>query len=202
MKQLRRIHLYLGCFITPLLAVYLFSGFYFILKPERQKDDGEAQTLLQKLWWMHTDQQWPRGVSETIDPLAEDQPKTVTTWEADTTFFKWLIYLTVIFALTTMAMGLLLAIRSAKDKKPAVGAVIAGIIIPVVFLIAGQKQVKKPNPFHPDNAGGGGSSGPGLAPPGSDIDPDASGLSPLPTGPLPGNNEDGPSLLPPGKKED
>ena len=202
MKVLRRIHLYLGCFITPLLVVYLCSGFYFILKPERQKDEGEAQTLIQKLGWMHTDQQWPRGVSETIDPLSEDQPKTVTTWEADTTLFKWLIYLTVIITLATMTLGLILAIRSAKDKKQVIGAVIAGILIPILFLAAGQKQVKKPNPFHPDNAGGGGSSGPGLPPPGSNIDPGGSGLSPLPTNPLPGNNVDGPSLLPPNKKEE
>jgi purine-cytosine permease-like protein len=199
-KQLRRIHLYLGCFITPLLAVYLFSGFYFILKPERQKDEGEAQSLMQKLWWMHTDQQWPRGVSETIDPLSENQPKTITTWEANTTLFKWLIYLVVIFALATMALGLVLAIRSAKDKNPAIGAVIAGILIPILLLAVGQKQVKKPNPFHPDNAGGS-SSGPGLAPPGSNIDPSDPGLSPLPGNPLPGNNEDGPSLLPPDKKK-
>ena len=136
MKLLRRIHLYLGCFITPLLAVYLFSGFYFILKPERQKDEGEAQTLIQKLWWVHTDQQWPRGVS-TLDPLAEDQPKTITTWEADITLFKWLVYMTVIIALATMILGLVLAIRSAKDKKAAMGVVIAGILIPIVFGVAG-----------------------------------------------------------------
>ena len=201
MKLLRRIHLYLGCFITPLLAVYLFSGFYFILKPERQKDEGEAQTLIQKLWWVHTDQQWPRGVS-TLDPLAEDQPKTITTWEADITLFKWLVYMTVIIALATMILGLILAIRSAKDKKAAMGVVIAGILIPIVFLAIGQKQVKKLNPFHPDNAGGNDSPGPGLPPPGSNIDPGAAGLSPLPTGPLPGNNETEPSLLPPEKKED
>jgi hypothetical protein len=199
-KQLRRIHLYLGCFITPLLAMYLVSGFYFILNPARQKDEGEAQSLTQKLWWVHTDQHWARGVSE-IDPMAENQPKTVNDWEYDTTFFKWLVYLVVIFSLVTMIMGLVLAIRSAKDKKPAVGAVIAGIIIPAVFLIAGQKNVQKPNPFHPDNAGGG-PSGQGLAPPGSNIDPDATGISPLPTGPLPGNNDEGPALFPPGKKEE
>ncbi|MDG2214883.1 MAG: hypothetical protein P8M70_13710 [Verrucomicrobiota bacterium] len=201
MKQLRRIHLYLGCFITPLLAAYLFSGFYFILKPERQKDEAEAQSLMQKLWWMHTDQQWPRGVSETIDPLAEDQPRNITTWEADITLFKWLVYLTVIFSLATMIMGLLLAVRSSKDKKPAIAAVIAGILAPILLLTAGQNQVLKPNPFHPDNAGGG-SSEPELAPPGSNIDPGGPSLSPLPGNSLPGNNEDGPSLLPPGKKEE
>ena len=156
---------------------------------------------MQKLWWMHTDQQWPRGVSETIDPLAEDQPRNITTWEADITLFKWLVYLTVIFSLATMVIGLLLAVRSSKEKKPAIAAVIAGILAPILLLTAGQNQVQKPNPFHPDNAGGG-SSEPELAPPGSNIDPGNPGLSPLPGNPLPGNTEDGPSLLPPGKKEE
>ena len=151
MKYLRRIHLYLGCFITPLLVMYLVSGFYFILNPERQKDEGEAQSLMQKLWWMHTDQQWPRGVSEEIDPLAEDQPKTITTWEADTKLFKGLVYLMVVIAVASIIIGLILAFRSAKDKKPAIGVILAGILIPFLFLITGQKQVQVPNPFHPGN---------------------------------------------------
>ena len=180
--------------------MYLFSGFYFILNPERQKDEGEAQNLMQKLWWVHTDQQMPRGV-DTLDPLAENQPKNINTWEANTTLFKWLIYLVVIFSLATMILGLVLAIRSAKDKTPAIGAVIAGILIPILFLMAGQKQVKKPNPFHPENVGGTDSSVPGLPPPGSNINPGNSDLSPLPTNPLPGSSNEEPSLLPPGKKE-
>ncbi|MFL2903829.1 MAG: hypothetical protein ACJZ8W_02300 [Limisphaerales bacterium] len=194
MKYLRRIHLYLGCFITPLLAVYLVSGFYFILNPERQKDEGEAQSLFQKLWWMHTDQQWPRGVSEEIDPLAEDQPKTITTWEADTKLFKGLVYLMVIVAVISIVIGLILAFRSTKDKKPAIGVVIAGIIIPILFLVTGQKPVERPNPFHPDNV----DLGPdlGLPPPGSEIGPGGPGLSPLPPG-----TDDSPSLLPPGNPE-
>ena len=180
MKYLRRIHLYLGCFITPLLVMYLVSGFYFILNPERQKDEGEAQSLMQKLWWMHTDQQWPRGVSEEIDPLAEDQPQTITTWEADTKLFKGLVYLMVVIAVASIIIGLILAFRSAKDKKPAIAVVLAGILIPILFLITGQKQVQVPNPFHPGNVDLG--PGPGLPPPGSDIGPGGPGLSPLPPG--------------------
>ena len=172
----------------------MVSGFYFILNPERQKDEGEAQSLFQKLWWMHTDQQWPRGVSEEIDPLAEDQPKTITTWEADTKLFKGLVYLMVIVAVISIVIGLILAFRSTKDKKPAIGVVIAGIIIPILFLVTGQKPVERPNPFHPDNV----DLGPdlGLPTPGREIGPGGPGLSPLPPG-----TDDSPSLLPPGNPE-
>ena len=149
MKYLRRIHLYLGCFITPLLVLYLVSGFYFILNPERQKVEGEAQSLFQKLWWMHTDQQWPRGVSE-IDPLAEDQPKTITTWEADTKLFKGLVYLMVIVAVISIVIGLILAFRSTKDKSQ------PSVLSSQEYhphLVSGNrpKPVERPNPFHPDN---------------------------------------------------
>ena len=87
-----------------------------------------------------------------------------------------------------------LAFRSTKDKKPAIGVVIAGIIIPILFLVTGQKPVERPNPFHPDNV----DLGPdlGLPPPGSEIGPGGPGLSPLPPG-----TDDSPSLLPPGNPE-
>ena len=49
-----------------------------------------------------------RGVSEEIDPLAEDQPKTITTWEADTKLFKGLVYLMVVIAVISIVIGLIL----------------------------------------------------------------------------------------------
>ena len=195
MKKLRRIHLYLGCFITPLLIVYLVSGFYFIFNPERQKDDAEAQTLMQKLYWMHTDQQLPRGTSDLIDPMAEDQPKTITTYEADTTLFKYLVYTMVICGVSTMIMGIVLAIRTTKEKAPVIGSIVAGILIPFLFLWVGQKQVEKPNPFHPDSQAE--IPGPGIPPPRLNKSP-GPGNAPLP---LPPNNGNSPGLpaLPSGK---
>ena len=198
MKQLRRIHLYLGSFITPLLIVYLVSGFYFIFNPKRQKDDAEAQTLMQKLYWMHTDQQLPRGTSDLIDPMAKDQPKTISTYEADTTLFKYLVYLMVIAAVVTTILGIVLAIRTTKKKNPVIGSIIAGILIPFIFLWVGQKKVEKSNPFHPDSQTE--IPGPGTPPPDSigGIGPGAD-PSILP----PGNIDDpSPSILPPGNKED
>ncbi len=197
MKQLRRIHLYLGCFITPLLIVYLVSGFYFIFNPKRQKDEAEARTLMQKLYWMHTDQQLPRGTSDLIDPMAEDQPKTITTYEADTTLFRFLVYTMVICAVSTMIMGIVLAIRTTKEKAPVVGSIVAGTLIPLIFLWVGQKKVEKTNPFHPDSQEE--IPGPGIPPPGSNNIPGPE-IAPLP---LPPDNGDvpGSSTLPPGKPE-
>jgi hypothetical protein len=148
-KLIRRIHLFLGCFFTPLLLLYLLSGFYFVLKPARQKDDGEAQTFLQKIWWVHTAQEYPRTTAP-LDLEAEIQPRTITDWEANTRAFKILIYIMVIGAVVTMALGIVLAIRTTKDKRPVYLSLALGVLLPCVILWISQKKVTKPNPFHPD----------------------------------------------------
>jgi len=148
-KLIRRIHLFLGCFFTPLLLLYLLSGFYFVLKPARQKDDGEAQTFLQKIWWVHTAQEYPRTTAP-LDIEAENQPRTLTDWEANTQAFKLLIYIMVIGAVATMALGIVLAIRTTKDKRPVYISLALGVLLPCVILWFSQKQVTRPNPFHPD----------------------------------------------------
>ena len=173
MKLIRRIHLFLGCFFTPLLLLYLLSGFYFVLKPARQKDDGEAQTFLQKIWWVHTAQEYPRTTAP-LDIEAENQPRTLTDWEADTRAFKILIYIMVVGAVATMALGIVLAIRTTKDKRPVYLSLALGVLLPCMILWFSQKQVTKPNPFHPDTP----------------LD------SPMPG--LPGGNEGSNSIPPPG----
>ena len=192
MKLIRRIHLFLGCFFTPLLLLYLLSGFYFVLKPARQKDDGEAQTFLQKIWWVHTAQEYPRTTAP-LDIEAENQPRTLTDWEADTRAFKILIYIMVVGAVATMALGIVLAIRTTKDKRPVYLSLALGVLLPCVILWFSQKQVAKPNPFHPDTPLD--SPVPGL--PGGDGDSN----SILPGGDIDGGAIGG-SIAPPEKKED
>lgn len=85
MKKIRRVHLYLGCFFTPLLFLYLFSGFLFTRDAERQKEPGDAESFIQKLWWVHTSQLYPtraeslasaelRSVDLDGNILTTDQP--------------------------------------------------------------------------------------------------------------------------------
>ena len=191
MKLVRRVHLYLGIFIVPLLLMYLVSGFYFTLNPERQKTDDEAFTIWQKLWWVHTDQQLPRGVSEEIDPTLppEKQPKTITTYEADPSLFKAFVYTMVIAAVVTMILGIILGIRTSKKKTAMIATFLAGIIIPFAVLWFSQKPVETPNAFHPGNA---------TDPPGGDSGPELPDLPELP----PGEDKSGKSSLqPPGKQD-
>lgn len=59
MKLIKRLHLYLGCFFTPLLLFFLVTGFLLIWQPERVKGSAEAQSFLQRIYLIHTDQHLP-----------------------------------------------------------------------------------------------------------------------------------------------
>lgn len=59
MKLIKRLHLYLGCFFTPLLLFFLVTGFLLIWQPDRVKGTAEAQTFLQRIYLIHTDQHLP-----------------------------------------------------------------------------------------------------------------------------------------------
>ena len=59
MKLIKRLHLYLGCFFTPLLLFFLVTGFLLVWQPERVKGTAEAQTFLQRIYLIHTDQHLP-----------------------------------------------------------------------------------------------------------------------------------------------
>ena len=61
-KLIRRLHLYLGCFFTPLLLFFVLTGWYQTVNPDRLKSPGDAETMLQKLRTVHTDQLYPSAV--------------------------------------------------------------------------------------------------------------------------------------------
>ena len=48
-----------------------------------------------------------------------------------------------------MALGIVLAIRTTKDKRPVYLSLALGVLLPCVILWFSQKQVIRPNPFHP-----------------------------------------------------
>ena len=46
MKFIRRAHLFLGCFFTPLLLFYILTGWYQTVNLNRLKHPSEAESLL------------------------------------------------------------------------------------------------------------------------------------------------------------
>lgn len=124
MKALRRLHLYLGCFFAPLLLFFVGSGWYQTANPDRLKSPGEAETLVQKLRVVHTDQIYPgdREFSRPSSPRA----------------FRILVYSMSGALVATTLLGVVLAFRAVRSKWPVWLALGLGLLAPVAVLYVGR----------------------------------------------------------------
>ena len=79
MKKIRRLHLYLGCFFTPLLFLYLFTGFLLTRETGTLKGANDAETFMQKLSSLHMRQFYPTQMeSVPVAELKSADPETDT----------------------------------------------------------------------------------------------------------------------------
>lgn len=126
MKNLRRAHLYLGCFFAPMLVFYLLTGWYQTVEPNRIKEPGEAESLAQKFRVVHVYQVYP-GKSETRNPSS---PK----------LYQALVVLMAAAATLTVVLGVVLAFRSIKPVWPVLLVLALGVAVPALMLWLGQRR--------------------------------------------------------------
>jgi cyanate permease len=126
MKNIRRLHLYLGCFFTPMLLFYILTGWYQTMNPNRIKSHAEAETLVQKLRVVHVDQIYP-SEQELLKP---SKPK----------MFQVLVVTMAIAATLTIILGVVLAFRTLKNKWWVVLALGLGVLLPMLILWLGQSR--------------------------------------------------------------
>jgi hypothetical protein len=126
MKLLRKLHLFLGVFFTPLLVFFVATGWYQTLEPERLKTPGDAETLLQKLRVVHTDMIYP-GNREFSRPSS---PK----------LFQGIVGAMSAAVLVTTALGVYLAFRTVRGTVWVVLCLVAGLVVPVVLLWMGRRS--------------------------------------------------------------
>ena len=100
MKRLRQLHLYLGVFFTPLLLFFIGTGWFQTVNPDRLKSPGEAESLVQKLRVVHTDQIYP----ETGALRQGGSPK----------LFQALVVVMSVALIVTTVLGLVLAFRFSR----------------------------------------------------------------------------------------
>lgn len=124
MKWTRRVHLYLGCFFTPMLLFYLLTGWYQTINPDRLKHPGEAETFLQKARTVHVDQIYP-GQDEFGKPSS---PK----------LFQFLVVVMSLAATITIALGVFLAFRTLRPQWAVWVCLTLGILLPMGLLWLGQ----------------------------------------------------------------
>jgi hypothetical protein len=125
MKRLRQIHLFLGVFFTPLLLFYIGTGWYQTVNDDRLKSPGEAETLVQKLRVVHTDQIYPQ-----TGALRQGSPK----------LFRVLVVVMSVALIATALLGLVLAFRFSRALWPVWLSLGLGLIVPVLVLWAGQRK--------------------------------------------------------------
>ena len=124
MKLLRRLHLYLGCFFTPLLLFYVATGWYQSVTLRRNKNVGEAEDWLSKLRSVHVDQIYPAESANSYSPF----------------LFRSLVVVMSIALIATTVLGLILAIRTIRPRSLVWLSLALGVIVPVTMLWLGLKK--------------------------------------------------------------
>jgi hypothetical protein len=124
MKLLRRLHLYLGCFFTPLLLFYVATGWYQTLNINRNKSIGEKGNWLTNLRSIHVDQIYPTESASSYSPF----------------LFRGLVVVMSISLIVTVGLGIFLAFRSSRKQWPVWLSLSLGILLPVLFLWLGQSR--------------------------------------------------------------
>lgn len=123
LRLLRRAHLYLGVFFTPLLIFYVVTGWYQTVNIDRRKGLGEAETMVDKMVSIHVDQVYPSAAA--------------TRW--DTGPFKILVVIMSIALILTVVLGMVLAFRSTSRRWPVWLSLALGVLLPVLLLWLGQQ---------------------------------------------------------------
>lgn len=123
MKFVRRLHLYLGVFFTPMLLFYILTGWYQTVVPNRLKSPTEAETFLQKMRVVHVDH---------IYPTDQELKKPATA-----TWFKALVVVMSVAATVTIALGVILAFKTTRDQWPVWLSLVLGLLIPALALWLG-----------------------------------------------------------------
>lgn len=119
MRWARRFHTYLGVFFAPLLLFFVGSGWYQVVDRDRLKDPSEAETLVQKLRVVHTDQIYPKtGARQQPSPAA----------------FRWMTVVMSLAMIVTTLLGVAIAVRSLKPRWMVWVVLVSGLAVPALLL--------------------------------------------------------------------
>ena len=124
MRKLRRLHTYLGCFFAPLLLFFLLSGWYQTVTPNRQKGHGELGDWKARLTSVHKESIYPTESANSYSPA----------------LFRTLVVVMSVALVVTLALGVFMAVRFTPKKWPVWTSLALGVMLPLLFLLLGQKH--------------------------------------------------------------
>jgi hypothetical protein len=129
-RWLRRLHTFLGVFFSPLLLLFVITGWWQTVTVNRNKGLGFGSSWIEKLSTIHIDNYFPLAGAHNYS----------------TDLFKILVVIMAAGLIFTTLLGLVMAFRFAKRKASLVLILIAGILVPIflLYLGAGAKRNFRP----------------------------------------------------------
>lgn len=117
MKFLRKLHLYLGCFFTPILLFFAVTGALqtFELHEQQKNSSYVPPAILKLLSEVHIHQRW--------ETAAASVP------------FRWFAVAAALGFLITSLLGIVMAFKLGKSKMIVWLCLIAGMLLPVLLLM-------------------------------------------------------------------
>jgi hypothetical protein len=125
-RWLRRLHTFLGVFFSPLLLLFVITGWWQTVTVNRNKGLGFGTSWIEKLSTIHVDNYFPLAGAHNYS----------------TDLFKALVVIMAIGLLFTTLLGLVMAFRFAKRKASLVIILVAGILVPILLLYLGEGAKK------------------------------------------------------------
>jgi len=131
----RRLHLYLSVFFSPLLLLFIVTGW------AQTMDFDHSSTLMRRLSAVHKNDYFPTAETKSPDARGgrphdfggagrRGEPKAhELTWP-----MKWLVSAMCVSLLISISLGLALAFTMVRNRVPVWIALILGVALPVSFL--------------------------------------------------------------------
>ena len=120
-QRLRQIHLWLGVFFSPLLLLFIVTGWWQTFIPDDARDQGSFNSFMAKFSKIHTDQYFSQtGASHHPSEL-----------------FKILVACMAVALIVTILLGLALACQTLRKFWWTVLALLLGIVVPALALYFG-----------------------------------------------------------------
>src|SRR5258706_5843828 len=110
-RWLCRLHTFLGVFFSPLLLLFVITGWWQTVSPNRNKGLGFGTSLIEKLSSIHADNYFPLSGARNYS----------------TDLFKVLVVIMAVSLIFTTLLGLMTAFRFAKRKDLITLILLAGV---------------------------------------------------------------------------
>jgi len=117
-QRLRQVHLWLGVFFSPLLLLFILTGWWQTFVSDDDRDQGSFNVFMSKFSKIHTDHYFP-GAGGSHHPSE---------------LFKILVACMAVALIATILLGLVLACQNPRKFRWTALALLLGIVVPALAL--------------------------------------------------------------------